>query len=577
LFFVFNGPDSKLLGSDQDSNTALAYLKNIGDTQRYNYLKSFITHLQRVNLEIPWFFQEISGLNDAWKHGYQEAEYKPKLSDDRKIAIKCLESIDLRMTALMDLYRKACFDWTYRREVVPKNLRQFTVYIYVYEARTINYKGTPRSNSVIDIKKVIALPEVNQRQVDQNAFMLGIQQAEVNGTFVDRLSDAGDEVVSGLKSAFSPPSISDITDAPNVDINRVMFKFDLCELLPDESGVIVEKPSNVISEAATQTIAFSYKNVTEENIYNVFHGAPVTDLNFVLDNVALDTPVDENTYSSKWDEAKKKVFGSVGGFDMQSVLNGDFNALKPFASIAADRATDFAASFAKGLLLGNIYGFSAANVAGAAQSILSGDPNAMVQGATNVVQQVQGGGASTRNDTKNIDQQSKYYDRITPNDNGRDSKSQGSANPRASESNYDSTTRSKSQGTGNPSSSLSNDNGPDSKAQGTGNPEASKANDKGPDSKSQGTADPRASLNNDNGPDSKAQGTGNPTASLNNNSSPGSKSQGTANPEASLSNDNGSDSKAQGTGNPEASLNNDNGPDSKPQGTGNDRASLFNK
>jgi hypothetical protein len=575
LFFVFDGPDSKLLGSEKNPNSALGYLKNIGDTQRYNYLKSFKDHLQKINLEIPWFFQEVVGLGDAWKHGYQEAEYKPKLGEDRKIAIKCLESIDLRMTALIDLYRKACFDWNYRREIVPKNLRQFTVYIYVYEARTINYKGTPRSNSAIDVKKVIGLPEINQRQVDQNAFMLGIDQ-DPGGDFVNRLSDAGGDVVSGLKSAFAPPSVNDITDAPNIDINRIMFKFDLCEILPDESGVIVEKASNIISEPATQTVSFSYRNVTEENIYNLFHGASVTDLNFVLDNVALDAPITSENYSNKWNQAKKKVFGRIGGFDMDSVLNGNFNSLTPFASIAADRATDFAASYAKGLLLGNIYGFSAANVAGAAQSILSGDPSTMVQGAVNTAQQIQGGGASTRNDTNNIDQVSKYYDRVTPNDNGPDSKPQGNANPRASESNYDESTKSKSQSTGNPTSSLSNDTGPDSKPQGNANPEASKANDKGPDSKSQATADPRASLNNDNGPDSKPQGTGNPTASLNNDNGPDSKTQGTGNPTASLSNDNGSDSKPQGTGNPTASLNNDNGSDSKTQGTGNPTASLNN-
>ena len=40
----------------------------------------------------------------------------------------------------MDLYRKACYDWKYRREVVPVNLRQFKMSVYVYEAR---YIGSP--------------------------------------------------------------------------------------------------------------------------------------------------------------------------------------------------------------------------------------------------------------------------------------------------------------------------------------------------------------------------------------------------------------------------------------------------
>jgi hypothetical protein len=78
------------------------------------------------------------------------------------------------MTALIDLYRKACFDWPNRREVVPKNLRQFTIYIYCYENRTINVTGQPGSNALSSLKQYASLPEINQRQIDQNKILLGL-------------------------------------------------------------------------------------------------------------------------------------------------------------------------------------------------------------------------------------------------------------------------------------------------------------------------------------------------------------------------------------------------------------------
>lgn len=458
LFFLVNQPDSRLLSDQPLPNTAMSYLKNIGDTARMHYLEKFVKHLIEINKQTPWFFQSIVGLEDAWKHGYQEAEFKPKLPDDRKISIKCLESIDLRMTALIDLYRKACFDWPNRREVVPKNLRQFTMYIYCYENRTINVKGQAGSNSLSSLKQYAALPEINQRQIDQNKIMLGIPLSNPNiSTPIPSIQDikAGAAGLIGIgdkqKQDAEYDNATEFANSIDDRINRIMFKFDLCEWLPDESNVIATKINNITGEAAEQTLAFSYKTVYEENIYNLFSGIGVTDLNYILDQSALDNA--EPTIKNL-----KAKFGEAGGFDMKSVLNGNFNSLKPFASMAADRLTEAIGSKGKGLLLGNIYGFSAANVAGAAQSILTGDPSSMVQGVTQLANM--GGGASTKNDSTPISNNPNVFDSTSPSLGliaGKVANDLGNV--------FD----------GN-SPSNANDDGPDATSQGKGNDQASLAN-----------------------------------------------------------------------------------------------------
>ena len=138
LFFYFDNVESPLLFglkrdiNDPPLNSAAHFLKSIGDTQRLFYLEKFIYLLSGINTQCPWYFQSLNGLKDAWKQDITQPLLK-----DKKLEIECYDSIDLRVTAMMDLYRKACFDWKYRREVIPENLRRFKMDVYLYEQRWI--------------------------------------------------------------------------------------------------------------------------------------------------------------------------------------------------------------------------------------------------------------------------------------------------------------------------------------------------------------------------------------------------------------------------------------------------------
>lgn len=328
LFFLFDQPNAGLLSTKSLKNTAMGYLEKIGDTERMDYLKSFVDLLQKINQVTPWFFQQIDGLDEAWKHMYQEKEYKPILSD-RKIIINCLdESIDLRMTALMDLYRKACFDWPNRREVVPKNLRRFKVRIYCYEGRSLNRWGLPWSPAALGLKGAVeaAVPPIlKQGKMEMDKWF---GKDENSGFGLDK--DGNADPLGAISSMFSRKK-----DTINDNISRVMFDFNYCEWLPDESNTLFSSISNKEFGLKAQKIAFSYENVEEDNIFRFFHGKKVSDFIIqTLDGLSLDKP-----------DFLNKVPGFLGPY----ISGGIAQLATTLKSKLTGALND--------LLLGNVYGF----------------------------------------------------------------------------------------------------------------------------------------------------------------------------------------------------------------------------
>lgn len=101
---------------------------------RLKALDDFILTLKKINKEMPWYWQSLAGVDLLQKYD----PLKPYRGGDASvITIGTLESLDLTIAGLMHLYRTACFDekrWSY---ILPPNLREFRVWIYVTEVRPI--------------------------------------------------------------------------------------------------------------------------------------------------------------------------------------------------------------------------------------------------------------------------------------------------------------------------------------------------------------------------------------------------------------------------------------------------------
>ena len=122
---------------------AVEYLKWACEDKRALDLEKFKKYLSKINKEMPWFWQSLSGL---------ETSFIKDLLDpftggsESIITINCLETIDLTISGIFDLYRSAVYDFNRMVEVLPKNLREFNMYVTVTEIRNIQTKrGTGRN------------------------------------------------------------------------------------------------------------------------------------------------------------------------------------------------------------------------------------------------------------------------------------------------------------------------------------------------------------------------------------------------------------------------------------------------
>jgi len=145
IIFYFND-EQGFLGVDRindetvalDSNyknTALNFLRLNNELDRAFLLKKFLYLLSSINTETPWYFQEISGLDNAIERKiFSDKEVKIE-DTPRQLTIKCLnDAVDNRIGTLLDLYRAICYSYDKRKEIIPANLRKFNMGILLFNA-----------------------------------------------------------------------------------------------------------------------------------------------------------------------------------------------------------------------------------------------------------------------------------------------------------------------------------------------------------------------------------------------------------------------------------------------------------
>ena len=154
----------RLLGWSQEALKACRMFTSRKDDPVASYinLNMFINGFETLCINYPYYLQSIEGLQDVYKK-YFNTSADPFLGgNDTKIKISCLESIDLRMSALFDAYFRAIWDRRYRRMMIPRNLQKFNCAVIVHDMRRL----LAISNS--DYKTKIE----NWESVEQNTSMI---------------------------------------------------------------------------------------------------------------------------------------------------------------------------------------------------------------------------------------------------------------------------------------------------------------------------------------------------------------------------------------------------------------------
>ena len=111
---------------------------NITFSKEYENMKKFVHGFEEITKNHPYMMQSVEGLQDAYKKFYNShKESYLGGGTDTKLKITCLESLDLRMSALFDSYFRAVYNHTYRRMNIPRNLLRFDCWVLVHDLRNI--------------------------------------------------------------------------------------------------------------------------------------------------------------------------------------------------------------------------------------------------------------------------------------------------------------------------------------------------------------------------------------------------------------------------------------------------------
>jgi len=237
-------------------DSAAEYLYRIGAPARQAYLEKFTYLLGRLQEEAPWYFQSVSGLAELYKLD-PAINFRGK---DKVLTIECLESLDLRMTLLADLYRNIAFDFEYMREVLPINLRTFNMNVHVLEFRKFNttfgiiadaldntraVKGQSNQKDILDaenVKNVYSPSTSLFAGALDNIAAIGNRLNDLTGGIFGQ--GAPEDKLSNLKSAFEAISVQTFrlrdcefdffSEAPGYldvvsvkDIQEATFKFKI--------------------------------------------------------------------------------------------------------------------------------------------------------------------------------------------------------------------------------------------------------------------------------------------------------------------------------------------------------------
>ena len=240
LFDYVDVPGSPLLVDAEDvPGTAMAYLKSIGDLKRMAYLKKFIEVLKMINKDSPWYWQSIEGIKDALTSNMWEGGGKSGYIGgvDKPISINTLESIDLKITGLMDLYRHAAFDMRNRKAILPENLRKFRVYVWISEVRKIKIPSRDASGGA-DLKNVYP-------------------------TTSEEVSSESDPNASPSPATTIKSEDQKKTSDFQENLPFIFLKFDYCDWDMDGGHAPLEALNFAAPEYASNKISFTYGSVSE--------------------------------------------------------------------------------------------------------------------------------------------------------------------------------------------------------------------------------------------------------------------------------------------------------------------------
>ncbi len=331
-----------LFATSGSLESATRYLRAIGYPKRAQMLEEFKEILRYLVKESPWYFQQITGLGELWKIETGE-NFNPFRGKDKEIEIQCLESMDLRVTAMADLYRKATFDTRTMRSMLPENLRTFTLRIQVAEIRTFH-------KLVESTKAISIVPEINLGNSNLGGFIGSLAQAGQKEDYQKKF-ELMDELISIME-----------------------FQLEHCEFDFNDSYPTEEVNMNGDMNPAKQKFKIKTRVIKEVNTYRIMDliltdgpletGVRIgkgklngSNTSSDLDEFAKRIPDLDNAFNPKGNNMLNNALGGLkaAGGALKSNLQDKLNELGNLPGALISRGLNQLGSKITGAALGNVY------------------------------------------------------------------------------------------------------------------------------------------------------------------------------------------------------------------------------
>lgn len=386
-----------------DPNSASFYLKSRGETYRAEMIDEFVAGFLTLVNKHPWYLLSVSGLGELWKFDPKQ-NYRGK---DKKITFETNESVDLRMTYLLDLYRKASFDTKYMRYMLPENLRYFNAELYVAEIRSLHTViDNEKKKRPIDesLKRRFSDRTLDRAVAALGGSALGITGNELRESFGSTWNDpvqSLQDLLIGKGNSKYPLNLSSFNEL------ATFLKFDLggCEFdAYAEAPKYLDSLTNTAGEAVKNNFSIKVSYVKETNTYGLL-GAILKDTPNWQNRKEYQVKLSDTEKIAKRSEyavktkrergadsqakrqaeieaANAKRLGNLGGI-VGNLVNQGINAAVGQVgdiSVGGTSLNGLAQAF-RGKLLGNVYdgpsiseilaSSTSANLLGAAQQLIS--------------------------------------------------------------------------------------------------------------------------------------------------------------------------------------------------------------
>ena len=209
--------------------SAYRYLRDaLGEKRRAEMLKQFILSLHDIQYHYPYYFTSIEGL-DSISSINTERGIRLLDGDNNKLTIKCLEGLDLKITQLMQLYRKAAWDDVYQRWILPDMMRFFTLRIYVSEMKlfhtTSKTSNKKRGSFLIDMESTGSLAARSRDALQSSGNLLGGLNNFLNSAAAISANMLGDG--SSITRVLS--DANSIVDTVDAVLNSIRGDLFLCD------------------------------------------------------------------------------------------------------------------------------------------------------------------------------------------------------------------------------------------------------------------------------------------------------------------------------------------------------------